>query len=168
LFPKHELAPMSYEKIARVYVDQAKIEVQNPDLLALAQINLSRFESDFPREELLEMARHQFLHLKEVYAKGLYDIAQFYERVCKPKASIIYYQKAIYEFPETYIAERCRGRLQRICPDALNFQPKEESEENAVEEPFPGILDEIEFVDMPNGEEKQIEYADILEEETAA
>lgn len=168
LFPKHELAPLSYENIARIYIDQAKLEVQNPDLLAFAQINLSRFEADFPREERLETTRLLFDELKEVYAEGLYDIARFYERICKPKASVIYYQKAIYDFPNTCVANACRDRLSRLCPEALNFKLKEELEEDAAEEPFPGIPEEIEFVDIPGHDDSRVEYANILEDKMAA
>lgn len=142
-FPKHELAPVSYEQIIKVYISQAKREVQNPDLLAFAEINLSKFESDFPREERLEVAHKDFMYLKEIYAKGLFDIGRFYERICQPLASVIYYQKAVCDFPDTRTAQVCRRRLICLCPEALEFEPVEKQK---VEEEFPGVLDDIDFV----------------------
>lgn len=110
-FPKHELAPESYLMIAQIYLDQAKVEFQNPDLLAFAEINVRRFKAQFPREERVSEAENLVLEIKEVYAKGLYDTGLFYERIEEPRASIIYYQNAISQFPETSIAKLCSKRL---------------------------------------------------------
>ncbi len=49
----------------------------------------------------------------------LYETAQFYERTDKAQASVIYYQNAITQFPDTKVADRCRNRLRAICPQAL-------------------------------------------------
>lgn len=115
-FPKHELAPESYLLVNKIYLEQCQREYQNPDLLAFSQINLRRFEEDFPREERLVEARRDVLTIKEKYAKGLYDIGQFYERVYQPNAAVIYYQKAMLDFPDTTISQICRNRLSRLCP----------------------------------------------------
>lgn len=50
-FPKHEFAPDCHLAITEVYLEQSRNEFQNPDLLALAQINLRRFKLDFPRRK---------------------------------------------------------------------------------------------------------------------
>lgn len=113
-FPKHELAPESYLVINRIYLDQSVKEFQNPDLLALAQLNLKKFKQDFPGEERLVDAENDVLEIKEVYARGLYETGQFYERLNKPNASLIYYQNAIKQFPDTSIAQECRERLSAI------------------------------------------------------
>lgn len=110
-FPKHELAPESYLYISRVFVAQSKIEFQNPDILAFAEINLRKFKQEFPREERICEAELNVQTIKEIYARGLYNTGQFYERTCKPKASIIYYRNAIHQFPDTSVAELCRSRL---------------------------------------------------------
>jgi outer membrane protein assembly factor BamD (BamD/ComL family) len=118
-FPKNELAPDSYVMVNRVYLEQSKREFQNPDLLALAELNLKRFQEDFPTDERLTAAKQDLLALKEVYAKGLYDIGEFYERIYKPEASVLYYVKALHDFPETRTAHMCRQRLQKLCPSTL-------------------------------------------------
>lgn len=118
-FPKHELAPESYVAISHVYVDQSSKEYQNSDVLAFAQINLRRFKQDFPKEERIAQVEGDVLSIKEAYAQGLYGTGQFYERTGKPSASVIYYQKAIKQFPETEVAKRCRERLQELKPEAL-------------------------------------------------
>ena len=161
-YPKNELAPESYVRIMKVYIDQARREKQNPDLLTFAQMNLSRFEADFPRDVSLEIAREDFLYLKEMYANALYDIAVFYERVNQPRAAVIYYQKASFDFPETLTAEKSRCRLASLCPSALTISPRSTDELDENSEEFPDLMDDIEFVEIKSlGETEEI--ADIPE-----
>lgn len=115
-FPKHELAPDAYLAIHEIYLDQSESEVQNPDLLALAQITLRNFKLDFPRDERIAIAEKKVQYIQEIYARGLYETGQFYERTSRPQASIIYYLKAIKQFPETYIAKLCQNRLSVLQP----------------------------------------------------
>ena len=62
-FPKHELAPESYLLITKVYLDQCRLEFQNPDILAFAQINVRRFKHDSPKEERLAEADEDVLRI---------------------------------------------------------------------------------------------------------
>lgn len=110
-FPKHELAPCAYLSINHVYLDQAQCEFQNPDLLVLAQINVRKFEKEFPKDERVVEAQADVQAIKELYAKGLFETAQFYERTDKPQASILYYRRTIEKFPDTSHANCSRNRL---------------------------------------------------------
>jgi outer membrane protein assembly factor BamD (BamD/ComL family) len=153
-FPKHELAPESYARIIKVYIDQSKRERQNPDILAFAEMNLSKFESEFPGEESLQAARLDYMRLKELYACGLYEIAIFYERVNHPEAAVIYYQKAFFEFPDTNIARRSRNRLARLCPSALTIPNPEERDDE--EEDSSEVIEGIEFVRADSAEDASV------------
>lgn len=130
-FPKHELAADCYVLINKVYLDQSVQEFQNPDLLALAQINMRKFKRDFPKEPRLEESEVDVQSIKEIYAQGLYETGLFYERTKKLGASIIYYQKTIREFPDTYIAQRCIARLNCLDPSAIPQLPQEKCEEKS-------------------------------------
>jgi outer membrane protein assembly factor BamD (BamD/ComL family) len=110
-FPRHELAPEFYLLISQIYLDQCRLEFQNPDILAFAEINLQRFKQRFPREQRLAQAEADFLAVKEVYAGGLLETGYFYERICKPKAAALYYQTAIRQFPDTNASEIAISRL---------------------------------------------------------
>lgn len=110
-FPKHELAPESYLAITDIYLEQSQVEFQNPDLLGLAEINVRKFQQDFPGDERLYQAEFNLQTIKETYAYGLYCTGLFYERICKPWASVIYYQRAMCMFPDTFVAQRCNARL---------------------------------------------------------
>lgn len=115
-FPKYEKTPDCYLYIGKIFLEQSRYEFQNSDILAFAQINFRKFERDFPREERLCEAQEDVLAIKEIYANGLYETGRFYERTCKPKAAMIYYQDAIRQFPETCTASTCRIRMVYLNP----------------------------------------------------
>jgi outer membrane protein assembly factor BamD (BamD/ComL family) len=110
-FPKHELTPELFLLVNKIYLEQCRYEFQNPDLLAFAELNLRRFQQQFPREERLAQAERDVLAIKEVYGTGLLQTGYFYERVRKPSAAVLYYQCAIKQFPETVAAAKSRERL---------------------------------------------------------
>lgn len=110
-FPKHTLAADSYVKISEIYYEEGLLESQNPDLIALAKVNLTKFAKSFPGDERILLAQKNLLAMQEVYAKSLYDTGRFYERKSKPHASAIYYQDAIAKYPETEAARKSQERL---------------------------------------------------------
>lgn len=113
-FPRHELTPKAYLAIGKVFHKQAELEHQNPDLLALAELNLQRFKQALPSHEGIEEAEKGLKEMQEFYAEGLWETGQFYERTKHPKASAMYYFCAIKKFPETRVASKCRDRLQEL------------------------------------------------------
>lgn len=133
-FPKYEQTPDCYLYIGKIFLEQSRYEFQNSDILAFAQINLRKFERDFPREERLCEAREDVLAIKEIYASGLYDTGQFYERKCQPRAAMIYYRDAIKQFPDTCVADQCRERMGYLNPSYCEAsfsttEPKTNTEE---------------------------------------
>lgn len=130
-FPKHELAPQSYLAISKIYLEQSQSDIQNPDILAFEQINLKRFSQEFPREELVAEVEKDLMEMKECFAKSLFETGQYYERVDRIGASIIYYQNAIDQFPDTVIAKRCQSRLNWLV-SCSKTEEKVTSDENAT------------------------------------
>lgn len=128
-FPKNEIVPICYLNIAEAYYQQSRYEFQNPDILALAELNLRKFKDEFPRDDRVEIAESSFCRIKELYAKGLCDLGLFYERMEHPEAAAIYYQSSIEEFPDTHVAEFCYSRLVRLGYGDI----KEESSSNSEE-----------------------------------
>lgn len=118
-FPKEEVTPTAYVCISQLYLDWAEQEINNPDLLSLAEINQKRFQAEFPKEERLEEVADNVQMIKEFYAKGLFDMAQFYERVDKPCASILYYKSTIQKFPDTCYAQCSKRRLEVLTGEIL-------------------------------------------------
>jgi outer membrane protein assembly factor BamD (BamD/ComL family) len=118
-FPKHPLAAESYLRISEIYLDQSHLESQNPDLIALAQVNIQRFVKSFPSDEHVEQAKKNLYAMQEVYAQSLYDTGRFYERKKKPNASSIYYEDTIRKYPATKAAAKSEERLAK-----LGFDPQ--------------------------------------------
>lgn len=142
-FPKHELTPVCYILINHVYLEQAMYEFQNPDLLAHAEINAQRFIRAFPKEDRIVEIEALVQCVKEVYAKGLYEIAIFYEKTGKPKAAILYYQNTIARFPDTGIAQASVDRLECIRP----FHCEAVVPRNFYEQTAPAALPESDVLD---------------------
>ncbi len=111
-FPKHSLSADSYVAISEIYHEQSKIESQNPDLLSLAKVNISKFSKAFPGDERIMEAEKNMIAMQEVYADSLYETGRFYDRKKKPHASEIYYRDAILKYPATIAAQKCRERLE--------------------------------------------------------
>ncbi len=112
-FPKHTLAAESYVKISEIYHEKSVLESQNPDLISLAKVNITKFGKSFPGDNRVESAEDNLLAMQEVYAGSLYDSGRFYERKKKPHASEIYYQDAIQKYPDTRAAQKCQERLNK-------------------------------------------------------
>lgn len=135
-FPKHELTPDSYLAIDQVYLCQAELEFQNPDILVLAELNLLRFRGDFPNDDRVQEAEAIVQQIEELYAWGFYNTGCFFERICKPQSAALYYSSACCQFPDTRIAERCRERIAYLAARHPNIcVPEEEasSEQPAAE-----------------------------------
>ena len=113
-FPKHSLAAESYLRISDIYLDQSRVESQNPDLIALAQVNIQRFGKNFPSDERIEQAKANLIAMQEVYAQSLYDTGRFYERKKKPTASAIYYVDTMRKYPGTKAAAKSEERLAKL------------------------------------------------------
>lgn len=116
-FPKNELVPESYVNISHIYLEMSEYELQNPDILNFAEMNLKKFRVAFPRETRIADAEKDLEDIKETYALGLYETGRFYERTSNKQASLIYYQNTINQFPNTSIAESARQRISKLSPD---------------------------------------------------
>ena len=128
-FPKHEIVPACYLAITNVYLQQSRYEFQNPDILALVELNVRKFGEEYPRDERVEIAKNKVSAIKEMYAKGLCNLGLFYERMCQIPAAVIYYQSAIEEFPDTRVARFCRLRL-----NSLGYEEEQEEETSSSQE----------------------------------
>jgi outer membrane protein assembly factor BamD (BamD/ComL family) len=120
-FPKHDLTPVCYKEITSIYLARAKSELNNPDLLAQAEVHVNKFRIAFPSDPAVAENETQFLEMQEVYANGLFKTAKFYERTKKPKAAVLYYHVALKQFPKTETAALCKERLDELHDVALEL-----------------------------------------------
>ncbi len=124
-FPRHDNAPDSYCAIAKLYEEQSKSQVNNINLLELAKINIRKFREAFPKDNRISDAEVMLKNMKEIYARGIYETGQFYEKIKKPSASVLYYFNAIRQFPETDVAKMCRERLEVLHEEVERLSVKD-------------------------------------------
>ena len=114
-FPKHPLTPKGYVAIGEVYLIESKKTFPDPDKLELAEMNLQRFKKHFPNEPQIQTVQAHLLEMKEILAKDLVKIAEFYERAKKKDAAEIYYTAVIKKYPETPSAKQAKQKLQALA-----------------------------------------------------
>ncbi len=113
-FPKHPLAIESFIGIGDVYLQQSESEFPDPDLLDLAELNLRKFRSAFPREEKVAVAETTYSKMRDEYALSLFETARFYERTKKLGAAKIYYSKIMSNYPTSYVSVKSQERLEIV------------------------------------------------------
>jgi outer membrane protein assembly factor BamD (BamD/ComL family) len=114
-FPKSAMSSKSYVEVSAILLEEAKVESQNPDLLEAATLNAKKLTNEFPQaEELTKRIEANLNEMKEVFAAGLYETGQLYERKSLPKAAFLYYSEAIRKFPDTQVSKLCQTRIKAL------------------------------------------------------
>lgn len=126
-YPAHEEASQAYLALSDVYLKHLRHESRNSDLLGLAEVHLERYRMEFPEDPHLADAEGYYQEMREVYASALFDTGQFYKKLGKPSASLVYYRAALKQFPDTQIAAQCR----QLLDDAPSFEEIAESDEGS-------------------------------------
>ena len=113
-FPKNQLAADSFVRISELFLDNVKLDAQNPDFLSHAQINLQNFEKAFPSEARLAAVEENLQAMRELYASALFETGRFYQRKHKDQAAAIYYRDTIARYPTTLAAAESKLKLEKI------------------------------------------------------
>jgi len=124
-FPKNGLAPEAYVQIGRIYLSQSQEQYPDSDFLDLAEINLRKFQQDFPSDSRIATVEKMLAEMQEIYAQSFYEIGQFFERTKKAHASVLYYSKILKAYPHTKSAELAQKRLHAL-------QPRQKSEHSKI------------------------------------
>ena len=134
-FSDHQLVPQAYLEIAKVYREQMKKEPNNPDLLPLVKVHQKKYQLAYPRGLYSSELDSCISDMEEMQAEGLYKIGQFYEKMKRQQASLIYYSHALESFPKAKVTIKCKERIEnlraagyslvlvrlRLCNDFLYF-----------------------------------------------
>ena len=114
-FEKHELAIESFIEISKIYLKKTTYKKQDPNILDLAELNLRNLKKSFPSaEEKIKELENIVLQIKEKFAVGFLEVAQFYEKTKKKEAAIIYYSKIINSFPESSASKVAQKRIDKL------------------------------------------------------
>ena len=134
-FPKHPITPEAYIQIGKTYLTQCQVKFKDSDFLDLAEINLKKFQEDFPNDERVVLAKNTLSEMQELYAENFYEIGQFFERTKKPQAAVIYYAKIIKNYPETKTADSSKKRLLILRPRDEATSEKKPSQQDSINLP---------------------------------
>lgn len=133
-FPKHYLAPESYLGITQVYLTRSQKEFAGNDHLDSVEINLRKFRFHFPSDPRLAEAEKIVIKMKELMAKDLLEIGDYYRRTKHPKAAAIYYQTILKKYPSSRAAKTSKERLKKLkLPET--FSEMKQTEEKAQDHP---------------------------------
>ncbi len=72
------------------------------------------FIESHPDSDLVPEAKKSLVQLREIKAKGLAEIAQFYEIQGKPKSAVFYYREIVDLYPESSYAATAVSKLQEL------------------------------------------------------
>lgn len=75
---------------------------------------LQRFKQEFPQTKHISKINKLLDELCGRQAKGIFEIARFYEKHKHPDAAIMYYKEIIEKFPGTGEAQEAEKRLKRL------------------------------------------------------
>ena len=113
-FPGSSYALQAYEGISDCYMQEIKQQMQNLDIITMAEINCAQLNRDFPQAKENETLKNKLTEMKDLYATALFETGQFYERKKQPKASALYYHLALTSFPESKVAPQSKERLKEL------------------------------------------------------
>ena len=113
-FPRSPHALQAFKGISESYVEAIRLEPQNVDAIALAEINVRECKNHFPQATELSYIEEKLKEMQEIYAKALFETGQLYERMSEPKASALYYHMALTKYPTSSVATACKERLQSL------------------------------------------------------
>jgi outer membrane protein assembly factor BamD (BamD/ComL family) len=113
-FPGTSFALKAYEGISNCYMQEIQRQMQNLDVITMAEINCAQLKRDFPQAKENETIQSKLTEMKNVYAIALFETGQFYERKKQPKASALYYHLALTSFPESKVAPQSKERLKEL------------------------------------------------------
>jgi outer membrane protein assembly factor BamD (BamD/ComL family) len=109
----HELSEQAFLKISEIYLERAYREAQNPDLIALAELNVRSFHDHFPSSPKIKEVEDNLSRMQELFAESLFKTAEFYVRKAKPMAAQIYLKELVARYPNTESAQRGRDKIQK-------------------------------------------------------
>jgi len=107
-------ALQAFQGMSACYIDQTARQPQNLDALVLAEINLKECAKEFPQAKEIAQLEAELLKMREQYVTALYETGLLYERMEKPRASVLYYHLALTKLPSSSVATLCQQRLKEL------------------------------------------------------
>lgn len=107
-FPNSIYTPYGHAGIIKTYLIQAQKKHTQSDYLDLSLMQLRQFKQSFSSHACFAEIEDYIKKIQEIYAKEAYKTAQFYEKLKKPGAAQLYYNKILKMFPNSSIAQKIK------------------------------------------------------------
>lgn len=100
-YPDCDQIEAAYYQIGVAYEKGARRAEYDKSMADKAVEAFQEYLARYPKGDLASDAQQAIVKLQTEQARGLYEVAQFYEKSKKPKAAMIYYNDLIARFPDS-------------------------------------------------------------------
>lgn len=137
----YKAAVEAYENLIRKYpksdlIDDAQFQIGFTQMKAAREADYDQtatrraitafqdYLTRYPKSEKVEQAQTNINNLRAEQARGLYNIARYYDYKNESTSALIYYNEVIQKYPESELAVRSKERVDQLNngPDLQNIQ----------------------------------------------
>jgi outer membrane protein assembly factor BamD len=115
-YPNHALAEAAQFQIGWAYKQEAGRSEYDQNSANQAIAALNDYLLRYPNGEKVPLARDYLTALKQEQSKGLFRVAQFYEKQKNVKAALIYYNEVIEQNPRSDWANSAQRKIALLSP----------------------------------------------------
>jgi outer membrane protein assembly factor BamD len=119
-YSKSELADEAKYRMGYCAYKQSKGSAYDQDATEKALEIFNEFLRDFPQSKRAEEVKMLVHKLNGRKAKGLFEIAAYYDKVKEKKSAKVYYEQVIQKYPESEEAKVAKHRLESLNTGAEN------------------------------------------------
>lgn len=119
-FPDHSLCEDAYYQMGAAYARSAYRADYDKSAANKAADAFEEYIARYPQGQKVANARKELEKLHTEQARGIYEIARFYEKQNKPRAALVYYNDLIVRFPESRYASVAKVRVERATRETTN------------------------------------------------
>ncbi len=113
-YPRHTQAEMAAFAIGRAYQREAQRAEYDQNAANQSIIAFTDFLVRYPQSERAPLARQYLIEMQQEQARGLFQIARFYEKQHKLQAALVYYNEILERAPQTTWAPLARAKVESL------------------------------------------------------
>lgn len=119
-YPDSELVEEAYFQVGAAYAKSARRSEYDKSAANEAVEGYQEYLARYPKGDYAEEARQALAELQAEQARGIYEIARFYDKQNKPRAAMVYYNDLIARFPESKYSEFAKERVEEATREKTN------------------------------------------------
>jgi outer membrane protein assembly factor BamD len=113
-YPKSDLVDDAQFQIGFAYMQAAREADYDQTATRRSITAFQDYLTRYPKSEKIEQAQDNINKLRGEQARGLFNIARFYDYKDESKSALIYYNEVIQKYPESDLARRARERVEQL------------------------------------------------------